>query len=201
MTIELRRVVTSNPARATRTRDDARGFSLLELLMVTALIATVAGIAIPVSTGLIGRMRADSAATVATTTVQAARNRAVAERRNVQLNFVGTHRITLERHEVPGPATTIVDDVELTEGLEFTLFGELPDTPDLFGNAEAIQFSGTAPFMFTSDGSLIDSNGDVVNGTIFMGRPTDVGSARAITIFGVTGFIQSWKWTGAEWVQ
>jgi hypothetical protein len=32
--------------------------------------------------------------------------------------------------------------------------------------------------MFTSDGSLIDSNGDISNGTIFIGMPSQVDTAR-----------------------
>jgi prepilin-type N-terminal cleavage/methylation domain-containing protein len=179
----------------------SRGFSLIEVLIVAALIAVVAGISVPVTTGLIGRMRADSSAIVATTALQAARDRAVAERRNVEVQFELPHRITIVRHEVPGPGTTVIESVVLTEGLTFQQFDGIPDTPDEFGNASAVTFSGTLPVMFTSDGSLIDANGDVVNGTIFMGRDHEPMSARAVTVFGVTGHFQSWKWTGAEWVQ
>ena len=55
--------------------------------------------------------------------------------------------------------------------------------------------------MFTSDGSLIDSAGDVTNGTIFFGVPNHPETARAITVFGVTGMLRTWKWGGASWMQ
>ena len=55
--------------------------------------------------------------------------------------------------------------------------------------------------MFTSDGSLIDSAGDIVNGTIFVAMPNQVDTARAVTIFGVTGLTRAWKWRGRKWME
>jgi hypothetical protein len=55
--------------------------------------------------------------------------------------------------------------------------------------------------MFTSDGSLVDSNGDISNGSIFMGIPNRPDTARAVTIFGVTGLTRSWKWRGSQWLE
>ena len=55
--------------------------------------------------------------------------------------------------------------------------------------------------MFTSDGSLIDSAGDVTNGTIFIGGPNHPETARAITVWGVTGMLRTWKWRGRVWMQ
>ena len=63
----------------------------------------------------------------------------------------------------------------------------------------ATKFTGTAPVMFTSDGSLVDSNGDVVNGSIFFGVPGQPLTQRAVTIFGVTGLTRNWKWRGGQW--
>jgi hypothetical protein len=89
----------------------------------------------------------------------------------------------------------------LENGQEFLQFPSMPDTPDGFGNGSAISFGGTAPIMFTSDGSLVDSAGDVVNGTIFLGEPNQKATARAVTVFGVSGLIRSWKWRGDKWMQ
>jgi len=55
--------------------------------------------------------------------------------------------------------------------------------------------------MFTTDGSFINSNGDVLNGTIFIAIPADSISARAITIFGPTGAFHLWRWNGRAWVE
>ncbi len=55
--------------------------------------------------------------------------------------------------------------------------------------------------MFTSDGSFIDSAGDVTNATIFIANPVQPDTARAVTIAGVTGLLRSWKWRGSQWMQ
>ena len=84
---------------------------------------------------------------------------------------------------------------------EFVKFSGIPDTPDAFGATSATTFTGTAPVMFTSDGSLVDSNGDIVNGSIFLGTPGQPETARAVTIFGVTGIMRTWKWRGTQWME
>jgi prepilin-type N-terminal cleavage/methylation domain-containing protein len=180
---------------------DSEGFSLIELLVVVALMATVAAIAAPITTASVNRTRSDSAVVTAGTVIEAARNRAIAERRNIQITFAAPNRITVSRVEIPGPALTVVEDVQLSEGMSFTKFPSVPDTPDAFGAASAVQFTGPGPVMFTSDGSLIDTNGDVVNASIFMGRGSDVMSARAFTIFGVTGYVRMWAWGGGRWIR
>ena len=53
--------------------------------------------------------------------------------------------------------------------------------------------------MFTSDGSFIDSAGDVSNGTILLGVQGQTMTARAVTVFGATGLLRSWRWRGSKW--
>ena len=76
---------------------------------------------------------------------------------------------------MPSGLKTLVGEMRLEGGQEFVKYAGVSDTPDAFGAAAAIAFTGTAPVMFTSDGSLIDSAGDVTNGTIFMGVPEPPG--------------------------
>jgi hypothetical protein len=105
------------------------------------------------------------------------------------------------RTEVPSGTLTLISDTELEGGQNFVVFAALPDTPDLFGKTAAIKFTGTGPWMFTSDGSFIDSNGDVSNGTVFLGVPNQPFTARAVTVFGVTGLMRAWKWRGSTWFE
>jgi hypothetical protein len=77
----------------------------------------------------------------------------------------------------------------------------VPDTPDAFGMASATAFGSLTPPTFTTDGSLINSTGDVINGTLFIGVQGDPLSARAVTIFGPTGAMRLWKWDGRAWVE
>lgn len=183
------------------------GFTLVEILTVIGIVAVMAMIAIPVSQQMITWARADSANEFTIRAISAARDRAIAERRNIEVSFVSPNRIRLDRQEVNAAGvttgTTTVSDVILENGQVFTRFtGGANDTPDHFSfGAGAITFGGTAPYMFTSDGSFIDSAGDVVNGTVFVGQPNMPATARAVTVFGVTGLTRAWKWREGVWVK
>lgn len=178
-----------------------RGFTLLEAIVVVALVMVGAAVAIPVTLRMVTSASGDSAAIMAQTFLESGRNRAVAERRNVELVFIAPNRMQLVRIEVPSGVRTTVGDMMLEGSSEFVLLAGLPDTPDLFGASNEISFTGTMPVMFTSDGSLIDSAGDVTNGTVFMAKPSVPDTARAVTITGVTGLVRQWKWGGSEWRQ
>jgi prepilin-type N-terminal cleavage/methylation domain-containing protein len=189
-------------AQVAKTAPLNRGFSLVELLVVSALIVVGSAMAIPVTMSMVKRATTDSSLVVVETFVDAARDRAVAERRNMELEFVAPNRLRVRRVEVPSGAKTLVAEMTFEGANEYYNFGSVPDTPDGFGpSSAAVQFSGPTPVMFTSDGSLIDSAGDVTNGTIYVATPNKTETARAITVFGVTGMLQSWRWRGTAWIE
>jgi prepilin-type N-terminal cleavage/methylation domain-containing protein len=194
-----------NTTRRTGLREAHDGFSLIELMVVAAIAAVLVGISIPVTDSFIRAARADSSVSAATAAIDMAHDRAVSERRNYVLTFTPPNRILLGRQEINAAgvviSTTQVEQFILEGGQTFLKFTGIPDTPDLFGATSATTFSGTAPVMFTSDGSLVDSNGDVVNGSIFFGIPGQPLTQRAVTIFGVTGLTHNWKWRGAQWME
>jgi prepilin-type N-terminal cleavage/methylation domain-containing protein len=187
-------------AGAPALRPTQAGFTLTEVLVVAAVIAVGFAVSIPVTMEMVTRARNDSSVVVAHTFIDAAHDRAVAERRNIELTFQAPDRILMERIEVPSGLKTLVGELRLEAGQEFLQYPGVSDTPDAFGSAAAVAFTGTLPVMFTSDGSLIDSAGDVTNGTLFMGVPNHPETARAVTIFGVTGMLRTWKWRGASWL-
>jgi type IV fimbrial biogenesis protein FimT len=181
------------------------GFSLLELLTAVTVIGVLAAMTIPITESFVRSTRADSAVSAAMNAVDIAHDRAVSERRNYVLTFTNPNRLRLMRQEINAAGvvtgTTQVEEFTLEGGQTFLRFPGMADTPDAFGGASATNFTGTAPVMFTSDGSLVDSNGDVVNGTIFFGVPGQPQTARAVTIFGVTGLTRTWKWRGNKWME
>lgn len=185
------------PAAYRRTED---GFSLIEIIVVIAIVIVGAVITIPMTINMVRNSKGDSSVEMTQTFLETARNRAVAERRNFVLTEVSDTELQVERVEVPDGALTVVDILRL-EGDQSFIRLDLPDTPDKFGGVDAINFSGAGPVMFTSDGSLIDAAGDVTNGTIFIGNEQTPETARAITVWGVTGLIRAWKWRGSEWLQ
>ncbi len=193
--------MAENDDTRTTTRQREAGYSLIEIMIVVCLVGIISAMAVPVSSTFLVQRKADSAIVSTLAAVNAARDRAVAERRNIQLTFIPPHTIRLSRVEVPSGVLTPVQDFALDNGQIFVKFGAVPDTPDAFGAATYASFSGTMPVMFTSDGSLLDSNGDLSNGSIFVGFAGQKETARAVTIFGVTGLTRAWKWRGTKWME
>jgi prepilin-type N-terminal cleavage/methylation domain-containing protein len=191
--------------RATNFRDD-RGFTLIELMLVVAIGLLLLGLSLGGVQGMIKTSRADGGLTQLATGIRNARELSVAARRNVQITF-GTNTILATKIDSGG--TTILMRTTTLEGR--TKFQVPPssvtlDTPDAFGKTDSsgINFSTTAaktPAMFTTDGSLINQDGDIINGSIFIGIPGDPLSIRAVTIFGPTGAMRLWKWDSKKWVE
>lgn len=179
----------------------------MEVLVVCGVAAVLAAVAMPISNEFIKWAKADSSAESTLRSIEAGRDRAIAERRNIELSFVMPNKIRLIREEVNAAGatigTTIVSEAQLDNGQQFLRL-VATDTPDGFATANptgAIVFGGTAPYMFTSDGTLIDSNGDPINGSVFVGVPSQPLTARAVTIFGVSGLTRIWKWRGSSWLK
>jgi len=101
--------------------------------------------------------------------------------------------------------------IKLENGYKFTRRGsdgggyDLGDTPDEeLGSAHGdIVFGGiaitpgtTATFVFTTDGFLTTTNDffHPINGTIFIGDGKNESRARAVTILGATGRVNTWRW-------
>ncbi len=186
--------------RATHRRTQA-GFTLTELVVVVGIGSALMATAVLLMPGAIRTARADGAATQLVSVLRTAREQAIAQRRTIHVEFVDADRIRISRVEVPGPGETVLNDVWLENGAQFVVFDDVPDTPDLFGNASAIDFGAADFFGFTSEGSFVDQNGDVLNGTVFLGTPNQPETARAVSVFGPTATLRAWRWDGGRWVE
>jgi Tfp pilus assembly protein FimT len=176
-----------------------RGFSIVELNIVLLLTSLVAGFAVLNSIGITPRLNANSALTQVVGEVRRGRDAALAQRRNIEMRFIGTNQIQFIRQEVPN-GTTVIANNQLDHKLQFCLINGIPDTPDTFGRNAAVDFGGVAPLMFMSDGTLADGQGNPVSGTIFIGLAGEPDTARAVTILGATGRIRGYRWTGTSWI-
>jgi Tfp pilus assembly protein FimT len=194
-------------------RNREHGFTLAELMLAVAIGMIVVGMAMAGLPGMIKSSRADGGLAALASSVRSAREMSVSARRNMQITF-GTNTMMTTRVEYCAPpcaggaTTTLVKTVTLEGRVQFIRVSGLSDTPDAFALGQSaaaalgsLALSSLTPAMFTTDGSFVNSNGDVLNGTLFIAVPGDPLSARAITIFGPTGAMRLWKWDGRAWVE
>ena len=139
----------------------------------------------------------------------AARERAITERRNMRLTFEN-NAVTTLREEYPGPQVSTLSVVPFEGKAQYLQLG-VGDTPDGFvkptGSTSAVNFPTAPPpagggppeVKFTPDGTFVNQDGLTLNGTIFIGLPSETLSARAVTIFGSTGRIRGYRYNGKAW--
>ncbi len=193
-----------------------RGFTLLESVVVIGIMMVLMGIAVIQSFGSMESYQANSAQDVVVSQLRVARQLAISQRRAVQL-WLDTAPETDNRYHVkyqvqPAPQTNEVAgplvSVPLPGSTQFILEPGVPDTPMNFGKAAAIYIgnppvAGGPPIMqFNPTGTFTDNTGNtLLYGTIFIGIPGQVSTARAVTIMGGTGRVRSYSYagTGTGW--
>jgi Tfp pilus assembly protein FimT len=183
---------------------------MVELLTVITMIMIVVAISIIKLQPILQEQGANAAIAQVVTQLRIAREEAVAERRDVQVQFIGTNSIQLTEintNVVGAGANQVISTTTLTSGAQFVVFPTVPDTPDLFGNAGAIEFESVvggpnAGMMFQSDGTFADmGTGNPINGTVFVGIPGIATTARAVTVLGASGRIRQYKGNPGGWLK
>ena len=145
-------------------------------------------------------IRSDGGLRVAIAQMNLARELAISQRRNMQVQLLGTNAIRIVRNDVPA-GTTQLASVVFEGSVEYSLVPGVPDTPDAFGRTKAVDFGGAASVMFTSEGMLVDAAGNPINGTIFLAVHGAANSVRAVTILGATGRVRGYRWNGLQWTR
>ena len=184
-----------------------RGFSIIEAVVVLTIIMIVMGFAILGLTPILRNFKANSAMDGVIGQLRLAREMAISKRRNIEVAFINPNQTQLTP-ETPAGAPVLPSPysvIPLEGGSQFKLLVG-PDTPMGFGNGAAISFNalGAAPVLplrFTTNGAFIDANNNPVNGTLFLGIPGQIDTARAVTILGATGRVRSYTWSRTGWTE
>jgi prepilin-type N-terminal cleavage/methylation domain-containing protein len=182
-----------------------RGFSLIELMIVISLILIVAAFSAITLQPALRDGRVTEGYNRTLMALRRARDISVAQR---QIYFV-----TLNGGALPNSVTitqgstgTVISNVVLPTDVGFnTVLGiptspvVPPTTPDGFGvgNPAIDLDQGVAGgvknvIYFYPDGSAEDVNGNINNGVIYVSRPAEIRSSRAITLWGATGRLRGW---------
>lgn len=171
---------------------------MVEIMATLGLVMVVLAIAIGFYPPAVATIQGDADMRILNWQLKLARETAINQRRRVTLNFIQPNQVQVIRQDIP-TGTTLIASAVLEHNTRFMLFDGQPDTPDGFGRPTAISFSGAASVMFTADGMLTDAAGNPVNGTIFLGQAGRPLTARAITVFGPTATIRTYRWNGTQW--
>ena len=175
------------------------GFTLVELVMVAAL-GTILMAITSVSIGhVLESTRGDAALAGVLSQLRQARDLAISRRRTIRVDFVAPNEVRTTQLDIPS-GTTLVGQFFLEGNVTFAQFATVPDTPDGFGAAAAVDFGSETPY-FVVDGMLVDRSGAPLSGTVFLGLENEPLSARAVTVFGGTGHVRGYSWNGTSWME
>lgn len=188
------------PVQQRRLFGDERGFSLAEILTIVALIGVLFGITIIAFQAAATTIQGDSNLRIVERQLKLARDTAVAQRRSVEIQFVQPNSMLVIRRDLPS-GTTLLQSAIMESNTTFMRFAGIPDTPDAYGGTGALNFGGATTLMFTSDGMFVDGAGTPVNGSIFIGQAGKPVTQRAVTVFGSTARIRTYRWNGSQWGQ
>jgi prepilin-type N-terminal cleavage/methylation domain-containing protein len=185
------------------------GFTLIELLVVIGIIGVVGAIAAMVMPASVKTSKADSALAMLSTELKRAREFSINLRRDVEVKFVNNNEIQIYQCAVttdnscPTGTQTLLRRAFFEDAFQFVVFSGVPDTPDGFGKTNAVYFGTSTRYIFRTEGTLTDTNGnlDPISGSVFIGRPGDSSTARAVTIFGPSAMVRAYKWDGRSWIE
>ena len=175
---------------------DKKGFTMIELLIVIAIIAVTAAVAIPNIISWIPTIRVNSAARDLVSEMQLARMKAVSERNNYVITFdTSTNQYSIYDDNDSNFSTSnvLVKTVNLPSGIQFGyIAGKNPSNDDITGS---VQFGATSsPIRET----FIPNGTANLMGSVYLIPTEDIAGSRrdrqrAITVI-LTGRIKLWKY-------
>jgi prepilin-type N-terminal cleavage/methylation domain-containing protein len=185
-----------------------RGFTLVELMMSVMFIGILGAMALFEIGSARPALVADGVMRTVVAQLNLARETAVAQRRQIDVVCDQDNHVLrlFKRNLPPAAGRTLMAEVPFEGGVRFAKPAGLnKDTPDKFGINAAVTFgSGGTPTLdisFNSDGVLVDTAGNSLNGSIFLMLPKVEQSLRAVTVLGSIGRVRSYRWNGNAWTR
>lgn len=196
-------------------RSAASGFSLLEIMSVIAISLTVAVFAVISLVPIMNQQHLTNAYNTTISAMRQGRDNAISQRTSYSVTFSNA---TVPNTIVVAPTTSFSGSqnsvtYQLPSDVKFQISSSLSSTtpPDAYGiSTVAIDFGYPSPgtgtggqtsVYFCPDGSSQNSTGAGTcagmnywsGGVIYLGRDSDILSARAVTVWGGTGRVHGWR--------
>jgi hypothetical protein len=151
--------------------------------------------------------RAEDALQTTLSQMRNARALAIDQRRRYRLTFTAPRTIQLDQ-VVIDPVTRIqsfsfVSSVDLPLDTQFVAVSGIPTAGN--GTPDGLPTSGTAidldvdyggggtEVFFQPDGRALDSSNRLNNGVVYVARPSELMSSRAVSVLGATGRLKGWR--------
>ena len=180
-----------------------RGFSLLELLIAIAIGFTMTAVTVMTMMPLFKQSHVDTAYDITQSVLRNYRNLSVTQSVRYIVYYTAPGTITVQRWNFAtpvSPAPVTVATYTLPTDVQFAVQAGFPNPgPDGFGTGSAaITISncalvGANCLIFYPDGSAQDDLGNYNSGVVYLSRPSDMYSSRAVSIFGTTGRVRGWR--------
>ena len=191
-----------------RCRQAQRGFSLIEAIFVIAIALIITAGALIQFTPVLKSARAENALQTTLAQVRNARGLAIDQRSKYRLTFVAPRTIQLHRGVLDQVTHILsyafVSTIDLPNDTQFIAITGIPTsgsgtTPDsLPTTGAAIDFSldyggGGTQIFFQPDGRALDSANRLNTGVVYVARPGELMSSRAVSVLGATGRVKGWR--------
>lgn len=175
-----------------------RGFSLLEMTIVLAILLIGGSILFVNFSPIMRNVHVNNAYDSVWSAMRRAHDEAMSENRVYVVTFVAPRTIRVNQNTPAGPLL-LSQNLPLDVSFDNEPGIPVANPPAGYGAAaNAVDFDqccggAGAVISFYPDGSAHDLAGNLNNGVVYIARPGDLYSSRAITLTGATGRIRGWR--------
>jgi prepilin-type N-terminal cleavage/methylation domain-containing protein len=182
------------------------GFTVIELLIVIGLGVLLCAYATVQTRQGLSAFRANGAMNAVKAKLNSIRETAMSRERDITIQFNGTNGIDFFMVN-PDASLTKIDNVTLEGTNTFvSTFSSLTGTTALDtwctdGANTWANLTTKTTLRFNSDGALIDgATRKLVSGCLYLGVSGTNSTARAVSVFGATGRMRTYRYVGTAWM-